>query len=309
MDYREVTKRSLALLLFVFLFLPTDKAKAQVTVTGTTTVSITAVVIDPNAPPPSNSGAGNGGGGGGSGPVIGSGQVRFSGRAYPGSLVTLLQDARVMGTVRSSSDANFSLTTEGVNGGTFIFSLFSEDYKGNRSSLVTFPVAVSGAGTTYISNIFIAPTIATDKTQVKQGDFLSVFGQSTPGADIQINVHSANELSYTTRSDAGGVYLFNVDSSKLEFGEHTTQARAMMLKDESFLSKSVSFSVGLKNILAVALQCSRGDLSNDCKVNLIDFSILSYWYQRPNPPAKIDLNGDGKITITDFSIMIFNWTG
>ncbi|MFA6385357.1 MAG: dockerin type I domain-containing protein, partial [Candidatus Paceibacterota bacterium] len=53
----------------------------------------------------------------------------------------------------------------------------------------------------------------------------------------------------------------------------------------------------------------RGDLNCDNHVNLIDFSIMAYWYKKINPPEKVDLNNDGKITLVDFSIMAFNWTG
>ena len=53
-----------------------------------------------------------------------------------------------------------------------------------------------------------------------------------------------------------------------------------------------------------------GDLNCDGRVNIIDFSIMAYWYnKKTTPPTKIDLNGDGKITLIDFSIMAFYWTG
>jgi hypothetical protein len=54
---------------------------------------------------------------------------------------------------------------------------------------------------------------------------------------------------------------------------------------------------------------SRGDLNNDCKVNLIDFSIMAYWYKKPAPPMTVDLNGDHVVSLVDFSILAYNWTG
>ncbi len=308
MDHRKIQERRLVLFLLSFLCLIPGSTKAQVvTIHSTTTVSITAEVIDPNAITPTPTPTPGGGGGGGGGVSMG-GQVKFSGKAYPGTLVTLLQDAKIVGTTKSAPDASFSLMLSNVNTGAYVFSLFSEDYQGNRSSLVTFSVAVSSAGITYVSNIFIAPTISLDKQQVKQGDPLKVFGQSTPGADIELLVHSANELSYKTHTDPSGIYLFTVDSGKLDFGDHSTQARALLEEDESFLSKSLSFQVGLKNILTIATGL-KGDLNSDSKVNLVDFSIMAYWYKRSNFPPKVDLNADEKISITDFSIMIYNWTG
>jgi hypothetical protein len=41
----------------------------------------------------------------------------------------------------------------------------------------------------------------------------------------------------------------------------------------------------------------------------VDFSITAYWYGKENPPADVDFNGDGKVNLVDFSIMAFYWTG
>ena len=59
---------------------------------------------------------------------------------------------------------------------------------------------------------------------------------------------------------------------------------------------------------------AKGDLNGDCRVNLVDFSIASYWYKGILSDAfkKIEiskLNGDGKINLVDFSIMAYYWTG
>lgn len=51
-----------------------------------------------------------------------------------------------------------------------------------------------------------------------------------------------------------------------------------------------------------------GDLNYDGRVDLIDFSILAYWYQKPNPPAHIDLSKNGIVELADFSIVSFYWT-
>lgn len=53
------------------------------------------------------------------------------------------------------------------------------------------------------------------------------------------------------------------------------------------------------------------DLNRDGRVNLVDFSILLFWWASDggdsDPPA--DINLDGTVSLTDFSIMLFNWTG
>lgn len=50
------------------------------------------------------------------------------------------------------------------------------------------------------------------------------------------------------------------------------------------------------------------DVNGDGAVDLLDFSILAYWYGRPHPPQEIDLNHDGKISLIDFSVLAYYWT-
>jgi photosystem II stability/assembly factor-like uncharacterized protein len=50
------------------------------------------------------------------------------------------------------------------------------------------------------------------------------------------------------------------------------------------------------------------DFNKDGKVNLVDFSILDYWYKKLKPSARFDLNGDNKVDLTEFSILIYCWT-
>lgn len=50
------------------------------------------------------------------------------------------------------------------------------------------------------------------------------------------------------------------------------------------------------------------DFNEDGRVNLVDFSILAYWYKKRNPPSHLDVNGDGKIDLVEFSTLIYYWT-
>lgn len=49
-----------------------------------------------------------------------------------------------------------------------------------------------------------------------------------------------------------------------------------------------------------------GDLNNDGKVNLIDYSILVTNLFSSDPAAQGDLNDDGKINLLDYSILVTN---
>ncbi|MDE2021955.1 MAG: hypothetical protein KGI71_03540, partial [Patescibacteria group bacterium] len=238
------------------------------------------VSATPVAPPPSSPGGGGGGGGGG-GSIVSpesstGGTVNFSGRAYPGSTITLLKDAQVAASSVADSNANFQMTLSGLSTGNYIFSLYSEDINGNRSSLLTFPVSVTAGATTNIGGIFIAPTINVDKSEVKQGDNLSIFGQSSPGSTITIAVHSNTPLFVQTPSDSSGAYLYTLDTSVLDLGNHLAQSKAALADAISSFSPSVGFLVGDQNIAKQKTACRRGDLNCDGHVNLVDFSIMLY---------------------------------
>ncbi len=165
-----------------------------------------------------------------------------------------------------------------------------------------------------ITGIFIAPTIAVNRSEVKKGDDITIFGQAAPDADIVISVNSEEVFFAKTISDKSGVYLSYFDTTFLDYGLHTTKSKASIGNQSvSTFSPVISFKVGTKNILAKIPEekktPTKGDSNNDNRVNLVDFSISAYWYKRPAPPASVDLNTDGKVDLVDFSIMAFNWTG
>ncbi|MFH0951460.1 MAG: hypothetical protein V1765_03245 [bacterium] len=262
-----------------------------------------------------NSGGGGGGGGGGGSTAPSKNVVyvpdtfaTFVGKAYPGSEVVLLQDAKVTASVVVGADANFTITLNKLTAGNFIFSLYTEDKYGQRSSLLTFPVSVTEGATTTISGIFIAPTIAVDKSQVKLGDNLAIMGQSFPSSKITITVNSDTPQFFSATADTQGVYLYNLDTAVLEVGQHLAKSKATVANEISGYSSIVSFTVGDKNVLADE-QKKKSDVNKDNRVNLVDFSIMAYWHGKSDPPVHVDLNNDKKVTLVDFSIMAYYWEG
>ncbi len=256
-------------------------------------------------------GGGGGGGGGSSGGSSISTNVVFSGRAYPLSNVSLLRDGVVVATTVSGPDAKFTVSLAGVSSGNHIFTVYSTDSTGLRSSNpFTVTLFISSGVSTTVSGIFLTPTISVDKSIVRKGDNLTVFGESSPVSDIVIEVNSENQLFFSTKSDNDGAYLFTFDTSPLELGDHSAKSKSKIGFEISEYSKIASFKVGTQTILNNTNHCGVvADLFVDCRINIVDFSILAYWYKRPIPPANIDLNKDGVVTIADFSIMAYYWTG
>ncbi len=269
-------------------------------------------------PPGGGGGSGGGGGGGGSTPPSAGGKVTFRGRAYPMSDVTLLRDGQFVAKTKSGPDANFEISVSDLGAGQYNFGINAVDILGNQSLTQTFPVTLTSSAGTSVGGIFIAPSIAVDKLEVKKGDNLAIFGRTVPSSEIVIAVNSENEIFAKTASDKSGAYLYNLDTVPLEFGDHTAKSKSAVKGEISPFGQSVAFKVGTQNILKQASakpKCpAKGDLNGDCKVNLTDFSIAAYWYKRSisasfKPTEKEKLSGDGKVDLVDFSIIAYYWTG
>ncbi len=267
-------------------------------------------VVTPPVTPPVSGGGGGGGGGGDQiyvQPVMAN--ASFSGRAYPLSQVVVLKDGQMAVTTVAGPDANFSVNLGNLSTGSYNFAVYGQDSANRRSNLFTFPVFVSSGATVNITGIFIPPTIQLDKSEVKQGDNLAIFGQSTPGAQVEIQVNSNQQLFLKTTADKNGAYFYNLDTASLEVGDHQAKSKTLASGEISPYSESMVFAVGSQNKEAKPSNELKSDLNGDGRVNLVDFSIEAYWYKKENPPVKYDFNGDGRVDLVDFSILAFYWRG
>jgi len=257
-----------------------------------------------------------GGGGGGGGSIVQSvTSVTFSGRAYPSSKITVLKDGQKAITTIAGPDAKFYVSLTGLSAGNYLFSVYGEDNKDRHSSPFTFSVDITKGATTNISGIFIAPTVDVDKSEVKRGDSIGIFGQSVPNSEVTIAINSEEEFFVKTDADENGIYLYNFDTSPLAMEQHFTKSKASSNGEITSFGKTIGFLVGTKNVVKTKTgQCGKADLNCDGRVNLVDFSIAAYWNKRTiSTEFEVKegerLNGDGKVDLVDFSIMAFYWTG
>lgn len=265
----------------------------------------------PDTPPPPS--GGGGGGGGTTPPETG---VLFSGRAYPLSKVTILQDGQKVVETIAGPDARFRVRVSDLSPGNYNFTVRGEDQDGLLSSPFSFPVFISQGSSVDVTGIFLAPTIDVDKIQVRRGDDITIFGQTVPESSVTIEVNSETQIFVNTQSGEDGVYLYNFNSAPLEEGAHSGRSKTNLVTGEaSTFGRHVGFAVGNQNIpKEPGVVSCRADLNGDGKVNLVDFSIAAFWYNKPLSGDIIVtesncLNGDGKINLVDFSIIAFNWTG
>ncbi|MBI1888544.1 MAG: hypothetical protein HYS15_01225 [Candidatus Spechtbacteria bacterium] len=262
-------------------------------------------------PPPAPSSFIGGGGGGAPAPPAPPlplpGAVVLSGKAYPLSLITVLQDGKVMtNDIRADQDANFSIKFDNITPGVYTFGIWSWDKNGaERSITFSFTTNVAQGTLTTIGGIFLPPTLTLDKQQVQKGEIVNFLGQTAPQSEVTLQINSGETIEKKANADKDGFWSYAFDTSAVEEDTHLAKAKATSLDGLlSTFSNTVSFVVGGKKEQAL----KQTDLNSDKKVNLIDFSILLFNWGAPKNPIA-DLNNDGKVNITDFSILLFWWTG
>ena len=231
-------------------------------------------------------------------------QVILKGIAYPEALITALYDGKVITIAKADSQANFKIEITDITAGVYTFSLWAEDRKGRRSITFSFTNTVSKGTITTVSGIFIPPTIELGKVKVLKGETLDILGQTAPLSELSISVESP-QITGTTTADKVGDWDYPLDTTPLDEGSHTTRAKAETPDGLlSSYSKVLGFYIGP---YAKEEICPRADFNKDGKTNLVDFSIMLYWWGKYNPC--VDMNQDGIVNLPDFSILMYWWTG
>lgn len=254
-----------------------------------------SVTIEEEVPPPPSTPPGA--------PYIPPTKVVFEGRAYPDAILTLLKNDRVTATFSAESSGLFKKELTGIREGTYTFGIWAEDTEGRRSVTQSFTIDLVRRATTTISGIFIPPTISLAPTQIERGEKVNIFGQVFPKSQVNIFI-SPKEIVRETIASLQGKWALELDTGLLEEGEHNVRAKAFFGDGEqSPFSQTISF-------LVLFPKCKGADLNFDGKINLVDFSILLYFWHSISPENRcVDINQDGMVNIVDFSIMMFVWTG
>jgi len=269
---------------------------------------------------PACSGGGGGGGGGGTLPVLSS-SVSFSGTAYPNAKIFLLRDGILVNTFFANTSGTFSYNLNSVTSASYRYTFYAQDARGGYSTHLVFPLNVTAGNSYQISNIFIPPTVYFDVAEIKQGDPLSFYGYSAANSVVFLEIKNTQtgvifNAQAITNND--GYYLYNLDTANLATGTYEIRLKAKLGTNESDFTNIFSFVVGVKTIekpIDKDPRCpQKGDVNNDCRVNLIDFSITAYWYKRSISQEFLEieatqLSGDAKIDLVDFSILAYYWTG
>ncbi len=168
-----------------------------------------------------------------------------------------------------------------------------------------------GARASSLSNIIIPPSIVVTPDPVTAGVPAVISGYTIPNATVTIENEkdgsAASRKVFTGTSNANGAWSISVDTNGFTNGTYKVRAKAVQATGiQTNFSNYTVYGVG-----QAANRPLNTDLNRDGKVNLVDFSILLFWWGTAggdsDPPA--DINSDTKVNLTDFSILLFNWTG
>lgn len=301
---------------FIFLCIVSIyRADADVTVTALVldnTSTTTTITPPPPPPPPSTGGGGGGGSPGGPSTQTATNYVIFRGLAYPNATVTLLKNGVFTTEVTADPDGIFQISLASITAGTYNFSLRAKDIDGYSSALKNYTIQIASNITTLIEDITFPSTLDIDKSEIKRGELLTISGRTAPNAKIAMVINSVVELIKYAVADDRGIWSYKLDTSPLEYGSHQVKAHGTTDTELIPFSQALSFKVGDVSITKAPEKnntCSRYDLNCDGKINIADFSIMAYWYNKPHPPNTVDLNHDGKVNLADFSILAYYWTG
>lgn len=247
-------------------------------------------------------------------PVLaGTDSAVFKGAAYPGATISVLKNGLVLHETPVFADGSFAIPVRNIVPGTYTFSLVAKDSHGLKSSPVTYTIMIVSGIVTEVIGVVMPPTITSDKTEVKVSDSIIFSGTSIPNTEIKLTIFARTGVTRDAVANASGTWSYMHTTNNLDFGNYTVRARTKVSAALTLYSETILFTVGNKNTLRkkteVSLIGARCDLNNDSRVNLLDFSIMAYWYKRIGFPMKVDLNSDGRINLTDLSILAYCWTG
>ncbi len=160
---------------------------------------------------------------------VGEFYLNVSGFVSPNASIILTSpDGTFIRSAVADSGGNFFISQVLISKGFSGFCLEAVDFArvGDSTTCFSFPPA---AGSITMNNLFLPPTIALSRNEVSQGQSVTAFGYTMPGATVTLKLSNGQIL--TTRADSKGYYSFKVPS--LAAGTYEIYAKATYQEKES----------------------------------------------------------------------------
>jgi len=241
------------------------------------------------------------------------GTLQISGLSAPNMFITFTEGSTVIGTCASNATGVFSQVFPGIDPVIHNISIFGVDAEHRTTPASSVEIFTRPYELTAVTGVVLAPTVSIDKTDINRGESISISGRSVPNYKTIIFTKPPFS-AFDVMADANGKYEYTIlDTNSLPTGDHDVYALSQDgLGVQSSISLTAFFKV--KDITppddpgqGPTCDIIHGDLNCDNKVNIIDFSIMLYFWRSNS--AFADINRDGNVNIVDFSIMMYYWQG
>ncbi len=268
---------------------------------------------------PEGSGGGGGGAliGGGSGTSVTGGDylkqadITISGWAYPGARVTLLQDGKELDTFAAKDDGSFKKLVQGLERGSYTFSMYATDAKGARSSTYASTVFLRAGTVNELAGVVMPPTVRVVSDEVTPGAPIIAYGYAVPYSTLTLSLALRGTgstvvlVQSTTTASSKGLWQLSLPTRGIARDVYTLLA-TVTTEEGGKSNVSAPLSVGIGVAPAENL-CLRADINSDTRIDLVDFSIMLFLWGTNSAIADIDRSG--LVELTDFSILLFCWSG
>lgn len=251
----------------------------------------------------------------GGGNNISSSVIVIEGTTIPNAKIKILKDGNVLIYTKADNNGNFSQSIYGFYFGSYSFGIISEAKDKTTTNIVNFNLELKPGSYVSVSSVYISPTISIEGS-LKIGNDIFTEGYALAYSDVQIVLYSKSEskenVLSTIKTDKHGYYSFKFNTKNIQEGEYYIRSKNIVDGDVIGTSKSLNIVFSKSNEVINnsenykhKLRC---DLNDDNNVDLIDFSILLFYWLRSDYKEG-DFNSDKIVDIKDFSIMAYNWTG
>ena len=282
---------------YYFVVLPEDAFGNTIA----TSTEVSAIPVAGAPPPPS-------GGGGGIAPS----QAIITGFAAPLSRVYLLKDGQRLSDQLTGLSGEFLFQVSNVSVGNHLFSLYFEDPNDDISPHLPFRIGLRGGVTITVGDLLLAPTFSISSNNRDQ---IIMTGFTVPEGTLRLSLVEVASDEITTAStlaSGDGSYTISLPTESLVPGLFRAFIRSFfntLSSGENILDFVLGTDAEIEVVKSKRDECVPSDFNGDGRVNIIDFSILLFWFNRFEPLPAIDLNDDRTINLFDFSIMTYCWTG